>query len=120
MKRKKWKIFAGLLVFLVPLMVNAQFTDTKEIRKSYAITPETQIEITNKYGKIDFKNWDKDSVKFQINIRVEEKKLSKLEESIEEIDFDITNSEHYLIMRTVVEKIKVHWAGKSKGLKRLY
>lgn len=69
----KWKIIAGLLLFLVPLMVNAQFTDTKEIRKSYAITPETQIEITNKYGKIDFKSWDKDSVKFQINIRVEEK-----------------------------------------------
>nr|WP_321358502.1 DUF4097 family beta strand repeat-containing protein [uncultured Draconibacterium sp.] len=106
MIKKQWKIIAGLLVFLAPLLVNAQFTDTKEIRKSYAITPETQIEITNKYGKIDFKNWDKDSVKFLINIRVEEKKLSKLEESIEEIDFDITNSEHYLIVRTVVEKNK--------------
>lgn len=102
----KWKIITGLLFFLVPLVVNAQFTDTKEIRRTYAITPETQIEITNKYGTIDFKNWDKDSVKFQINIRVEEKKLSKLEESIEEIDFDITNSEHYLIVRTVVEKNK--------------
>ncbi|WP_372651097.1 DUF4097 family beta strand repeat-containing protein [Draconibacterium sp.] len=100
----KWKLVAGLFVLLAPLLVNAQFTDTKEIRKSYAITPETQIEITNKYGKIDFKSWDKDSVKFLINIRVEEKKLSKLEESIEEIDFDITNSEHYLIVRTIVEK----------------
>ena len=100
----KWEIVAGLLILFSPLLVKAQFTDTKEIRKSYAITPETQIEITNKYGKIDVKTWDQDSVKFQINIRVEEKKLSKLEESIDEIDFDIRNSEHYLIVRTIVEK----------------
>ena len=112
-----WNIITGVFVFLIPLFANAQFTDTKEIRKSYAITPETQIEITNKYGKIDIKPWDKDSVKFLINIRVEEKKLSKLEESIDEIDFEIRNSEHYLIMRTLVEKNKGALAREIKKFK---
>lgn len=113
----KWKIVFGLVTTLIPLLVNAQFTDTKEIRKSYVITPETQIEITNKYGKIDVKTWDIDSVKFQINIRVEEKKLSKLEESIDEIDFEIRNSEHYLIVRTLVEKNKGALAREIKKFK---
>ncbi|WP_297088567.1 DUF4097 family beta strand repeat-containing protein [uncultured Draconibacterium sp.] len=104
MRRIKWKIVTVLIVIMVPFCVSAQFTDTREITKTYRITPETQIEISNKYGKIDIKNWDKDSVRFRISIRVEEKKLSKLEESIDGIDFDITNSEHYLIVRTAVEK----------------
>lgn len=112
-----YKVMTTLLVSLVPLLVSAQFTDTKEIRKTFAINPETQIEISNKYGKIDFKNWNKDSVKFQINIRVEEKKLSKLEESIKEIDFDITNSKHYLTVRTVVEKNKSTLAREIKKFK---
>ena len=106
MRKIKWNIFLGLLILLVPSFAKAQFTDTKEIRKTFAVLPETQVEITNKYGKIDLKTWDKDSVKFLINIRVEEKKLSKLEESIDEIDFEISNSEHYLIVRTMVEKNK--------------
>uniref|UniRef100_UPI003217510D hypothetical protein n=1 Tax=uncultured Draconibacterium sp. TaxID=1573823 RepID=UPI003217510D len=95
-----------LATLLMPLIVNAQFTDTKEINKTYPVLPETQIEIQNKYGKIEIRTWDKDSVAFNIKIRVEEKKLSKLEESIRDIDFDITNSEHYLIVRTDVEKNK--------------
>ncbi len=104
-KLKQIRYFLVAVVFM-PLLATAQFTDTKEINKTFKILPETQIEILNKYGKIEIKTWEKDSVAFNIKIRVEEKKLSKLEESIRGIDFDITNSEHYLIVRTDVEKNK--------------
>ncbi|HYQ58305.1 MAG TPA: hypothetical protein VEP89_13270 [Draconibacterium sp.] len=117
MRTLKWNIIIGGLILLIPVFASAQFTDTKEIRKTFPVTPETQIEITNKYGKIDIKNWEKDSVKFVINIRVEEKKLSKLEESIDDIDFDITNNEHYLIVRTAVEKNKSTLAREIKKFK---
>ena len=99
----------GLLVFagwLLPGTALAQFTETKEIRKEFGVTPETQIEITNKYGKIDIKTWEKDSVLFLINLRVEEKKLSKLEDAVRGIDFDITSNDHYVIVRTNVGKNK--------------
>ncbi|MEN8115927.1 MAG: hypothetical protein ABFS16_03050 [Bacteroidota bacterium] len=96
-------VFAG---WLLPLCASAQFTETKEINKQFKVSPETQIEISNKYGKIEINTWEKDTVVFDIKIRVEEKKLSKLEESIEGIDFDITDSEHYLIVRTDVGKNK--------------
>lgn len=91
---------------LVPGMANAQFTETKEINKQFAVSPETRIEISNKYGKIDINTWEKDSVVMDIKIRVEEKKLSKLEDAVRGIDFDITDSQHYLIVRTNVEKNK--------------
>ncbi|MCY1720324.1 hypothetical protein OU798_08215 [Prolixibacteraceae bacterium Z1-6] len=106
MKKLRLIRYFILAAFIMPLLATAQFTDTKEIYKTYAVLPETQIEILNKYGKIEIKTWDKDSVTFNIKIRVEEKKLSKLEESIRGIDFDITNSDHYLIVRTDVAKNK--------------
>lgn len=92
--------------WLLPSLALAQFTETKEISKHFKISPETQIEISNKYGKIDIKNWDKDSLVFEIKIKVEAKKLSKLEESVKGIDFDITHNEHFVIVRTGVDKNK--------------
>ncbi len=91
---------------MLPVVGWAQFTETKEISKQFKVSSGTQIEFTNKYGKIDVKTWTKDSVAFQINIRVEAKKLSKLEEAISDMDFDITHNDHYVIVRTIVEKNK--------------
>lgn len=95
-------IFFLLFFGLIPGIIFAQFTETKEINKRFKVSRDTRIEITNKYGKIELNTWDKDSVVFDIKIRVEDKKLSKLEKSISEIDFDITNSQHFLIVRTKV------------------
>jgi len=104
MKRCKLLIIFVWSCWLFPVLANAQFTETKEMTKRFSVTPETRIEITNKYGKVELNTWDKDSVIFEINIRVEEKKLSKLEKSIKEIDFDFTQSQHFLIVRTNIGK----------------
>ncbi len=90
----------------MPLSVLAQFTEIKEIRKEFKVSPETRIEISNKYGKIELNSWEKDSVVIEIKIRVEEKKLSKLEKAIDAIDFDFTQSGHFLIVQTLVGQNK--------------
>ncbi len=97
------KIWSLLLIGLIlPVSIFAQFTDTKEITKQYKVTPQTRIEISNRYGKIELNTWEKDSVVIKINIRVEEKKLSRLEKSMDDIKFDFTDSQHFLIARTQV------------------
>jgi len=104
---KKLKLTAFLcIVCLLPYVAIAQFTETKELKKEFKVSPQTQIEITNKYGKIDIHTWDKDSVVFDINIKVEARKLSKLEEVVGGIDFDITSNEHFLMLRTNVDQNK--------------
>ncbi|MDX1284917.1 MAG: DUF4097 family beta strand repeat-containing protein, partial [Draconibacterium sp.] len=106
MRRLKMIWYFVFTCWLMPNLAIAQFTETKEMTKHFKVTPETQIEISNKYGKVEINTWDKDSVVIEIKIRVEEKKLSKLEQSIKNIDFNITDSQHYLIVRTDVEKNK--------------
>ena len=106
MRHLKFILFFVLGIWLLSLSALAQFTETKEIRKEFKVSPETRIEISNKYGKIELNSWEKDSVVIEIKIRVEEKKLSKLEKAIDEIDFDFTQSEHFLIVQTLVGQNK--------------
>ncbi|MCG6186633.1 DUF4097 family beta strand repeat-containing protein [Maribellus maritimus] len=102
MKQLKIILATFFLCWMVPGSVFAQFTETKEISKHFKVSPETRIEIANKYGKIEMNTWEKDSVVINIDIRVEEKKLSRLEKSMDEIKFDITDNQHFLIFRTSV------------------
>ncbi|MBN1986937.1 MAG: DUF4097 family beta strand repeat protein [Prolixibacteraceae bacterium] len=91
-----------LLGLILPVSVFAQFTETKEISKHFKVSPETRIEIANKYGKIELNTWEKDSVVITVDIRVEERKLSRLEKAMDDIRFDITDNPHFLIFRTAV------------------
>ncbi len=102
MKRLKLIFFAGLMTLMTPMLTLAQFTESKQINKRFKATRETRIEITNKYGKIKINTWEKDSVVFDIKIKVEDKKLSKLEKLIEDVEIDFTGSQHFIIVRTKV------------------
>lgn len=106
MRNLKIILLFVLGVWLIPTVVLGQFTETKEIQKQFKVSPKTRIEISNKYGKIELNTWDKDSVVIEIKIKVEEKKLSKLEKAIDAIDFDFTQSQHFLIVRTKVGQNK--------------
>ncbi len=102
MNRTKIRRVVLVCMVLLPQIVLGQFTETRQINKRFKVTPETRIELTNKYGKVELNTWEKDSVVIDIDIKVEDKKLSKMEKSIDQIDFDITNSQNFIIVRTVV------------------
>lgn len=96
-------LLSGLII-LVGLTANAQFTETREFVKRFKIQPETRIDITNKYGKIELNTWDKDSVVIQFKMEINEKKPDKLAKTLGNLDFDISNSQHYLVVKTQVDK----------------
>lgn len=106
MKKIHILIVLVLLIWQMPYHAKAQFTETREIKKQFVVSPQTKIELSNKYGKIDINTWEHDSVFIEIKIRVVEKKLDKLEDAIRGIDFDITDNQHYLVISTKVEKNK--------------
>lgn len=92
------------LFFLLSLATYAQFTETREFVKRFRIQPETRIDITNKYGRIELNTWEKDSVVIRFKMEINEKKPIKLERTLDNLDFDISNSQHYLIVKTQVDK----------------
>ena len=102
----KRKIYAAGIFVLIHFSVQAQFTETREFYKRFRIQPETKIDITNKYGRIELNTWDKDSVVIQFRMEISEKKSTKLSKTLDNLDFDISNSQHFLVVKTQVDKNK--------------
>ncbi|TKG91188.1 hypothetical protein EYV94_22555 [Puteibacter caeruleilacunae] len=94
------------LIFLLGLSLHskAQFTETREINRSFKVSEDARIEITNKYGKVDINTWDKDSVKIHIKLKIEEKKLSRLQKTLSNIDFNFNQTSHLLLITTQIGK----------------
>lgn len=72
--------------------------------KNYKVTSKSTIEVYNKYGKVHVIAWDKDSVKFEVDMTIsasDQKKLDKLKSNI---DFDFVSTNYYIIARTKFTK----------------
>lgn len=107
MKNRNWKSVIALLIALLlisGLTVHAQFTETREFVRRFKIQPETRIDITNKYGRIELNTWKKDSVVIWFKMEIREKKPDKLKKTLDNLDFDFSNSQHFLIVKTQVDK----------------
>ncbi|HEY3372519.1 MAG TPA: hypothetical protein VGK10_16815 [Prolixibacteraceae bacterium] len=109
MKNKNWK---SVIVFLIALLlvsggtVKAQFSESREFVRRFRIQPETRIDITNKYGRIELNTWKKDSVVIWFKMEINEKKPDKLKKTLDNLDFDISNSQHFLVVKTQVDKYR--------------
>lgn len=97
-------LFLSGLFFLISMAANAQFSETREFVKRFKIQPETRIDITNKYGRIELNTWKKDSVVVFFKMEINEKKPDKLKKTLDNLDFDISNSQYFLIVKTQVDK----------------
>jgi len=90
-------LFLGAIMLSFIPQISAQtFSDTKSVTKSYKVSPETTVEINNKYGKIHVIPWDKDSVKITATMKVHSSNLSRLEKVKNSINFNFTNTKFYI------------------------
>ena len=77
---------------------------TRKISKSYKVNSSTTIDIFNKYGKVHVVTWDKDSVKFKVNLTIQTSNESKLTKLKQNIGFDFTGTDYYVIAKTRLGK----------------
>jgi hypothetical protein len=106
-------LFLGLMGF----SVSAQYSEKRELVKRFRIQPETEIDITNKYGRIELNTWKKDSVVIRFHMEINEKKPDKLKKTLDNLDFDITNTQHYLVVKTQVDKYRSQLESELKNFK---
>lgn len=105
------------LMLLAGLAVNAQFSESREFTRRFKIQPETRIDLTNKYGRIELNTWKKDSVVIRFRMEINEKKPDKLKKTLDNLDFDISNSPHYLVVKTQVDKYRSQIESELKNFK---
>lgn len=82
---------------------------TQTIKKEYAISPTGTTAITNKYGKVDIKTWDKNRVKISVTIVVDASNETSAQEVFDRISIDFSNSGDYVKAETSIEPRKSRW-----------
>ncbi len=103
MKQSK-SVFSLVLLFslLSGTWVQGQTIEkSKQLSRSFPVGSDTEIEISNKYGNIHLMLWDKDSVRFDIQLQVKGAKQSRVDKAFNLVDFEFHNSEYYVIAKTV-------------------
>jgi len=96
------------------------FTKERKIVRSYALTNETEISLTNKYGDITIENWEKDSVKIEISYKVTTTKESKLEPIFDAINFKFNANKYYVVAKSVFEGRGSFWFDVSEIANNLF
>jgi hypothetical protein len=92
-------------LFLIPLLgflssSGMDYDREKYIRKSFALTQRMYVEVTNKYGNVEVETWAKDSVAFEISIKVKSEDYSDLDELLKMINVQITNTSGFVLAET--------------------
>lgn len=90
-------IISILLITGINFSLQAQmFERSKHFDKSFAVSKTTQLTITNKYGNIHLVEWNKDSVRFEVELRVADPKPQRVDKLFSEIDVVFNNSPYYV------------------------
>lgn len=94
----------GLLILLLTgSVIRAEgqtYTESKQIVRSFPARSETRLDVSNKYGKIQVIPWKKDSVRIEVELFLKSTSTAKLDKIQENIDFDFTGTNYYIIAQT--------------------
>jgi hypothetical protein len=95
-------IFAASLglAMLVNTGAAQTYAESKNIVRSFPVNPETRLDISNKYGKIQVIQWKKDSVRLEVELAVKSSSMSKLEKIMDNINIEFTGTNYYIIANT--------------------
>lgn len=107
LRMKKVLVYSILLFCLSHTAFSGGKDDTKlskTITKSFAVPPNGNVRIVNKYGNIVINTWNKDSVKAEIKITVWGKNDKNVDKMMRRVDFDFIQSTRYLEMVTVLDR----------------
>lgn len=77
---------------------------SERIVKNFKVSGKSTIEVSNKYGKVHIIAWEKDSVRFEVDLRLSATDNKKLEKLKDNIDFDFVSTNYYIVARTEFTK----------------
>lgn len=97
----RFKLLIYIIIVVSFECINAQVPEyTRHISREFRITGPVSVEISNKYGRIQVIPWDRDSVKFDIDLRIRAKDNQKLDKIRQNIEFEFTPGQYYIIAHT--------------------
>ena len=73
---------------------------TKKYKKEYDVKPGTQLQIENKYGNVDIKNWEKKSISIEVVITVRASNEEKARKLLDQINVEFSETGDIISAKT--------------------
>lgn len=110
-------ILLTVVCILMTQSVNGQmFSDKEKITKSFPVGSGTTLDITNKYGKIHIVNWQKDSIRLEVEIFYRSNQFSKMQKAKDNLSFSFTGTLHFVTAKTEFGNNRSSFASAMKNL----
>lgn len=104
----KYKL--GILILsafgLITAVQGQVLEESRNFNRVYKVDRNVTVDVNNKYGKVHLVNWDKDSVKVEVDVTISAKHIEKLERLKSTVDFDFTQSASYVTLHTLISDTK--------------
>jgi len=119
MKVIKYIFNITLLFFAVEQQAFARggcnYEERKEINKTFSVSPDVLMEITNKYGNVNIETWNKKSIDINVEVIVCGKKQDKVNDLLRRIDIRMEQGSNYIETETIIESAQTKGWGWYKG-----
>lgn len=97
------KIFLTLTVLILAASLRAQTPEyVTQVVRSFRVNNGVTLDLANKYGKIHVIRWNIDSVKLIVDLRIRTKDAGKMQKLKQNIEFEMTASQYFVIARTKI------------------
>jgi hypothetical protein len=100
--KSKYSILCFIFfIFIVGAAQAQPFEKSKVISKTFPVSRQSQVKITNKYGNVLLTTWDKDSIAVSISVKVSDKKETDAVSKLANIDASFTNTSYFIDVQTI-------------------
>lgn len=86
-----------------------KYTKEKKITKSFDVSSDATLKVNNRFGNITIVTWDKNTIDFDISIKVSGNKEEKVIDRINNIDVSFDSSNSMVSATTNIGKNKNNW-----------
>ncbi len=107
MKRMVLKMMTAQIMMQLVLVLLIKGQDTEFIKnysKDYDVKEDTRLEIINKYGDVDIRDWNKKSVSIEVEVKANTSNKNKAENILENIDIVFSEIGNSIKVETTFDK----------------
>jgi hypothetical protein len=90
-----------LFIFIGEYAQAQPYEKSKIISKTFPVSRQSLVKITNKYGNVILTTWDKDSIAVSVSVKVSDKKEADAVSKLANIDASFTNTSYFIDVQTI-------------------
>ena len=92
---------AVILLVLAVVIISAKNEEfTKRYKKEYEVSKETKLQIENKYGNVDIKNWDQNLISIEVVITVKTSNEERARKLFDQVNVEFAESGNIISAKT--------------------